>query len=138
MSSPPLTHREYAYFFVSGHGNPEVITERLGLRPSDSWSAGDIGPRGRVRQSMSWRLDSGFDDTEPLDRHIDALLQILGTKAESLRQLWVEYDLTLQCVGYFPASGHGLHLNRDAIRKAAQLGLAFDLDFYGIDEHDHD
>ena len=138
MTSPPLTTREYAYFHVTGPGTHQQVTERLGLEPSEAWNVGDEGPRGRVRPSMSWRLSSGLDDREPLDRHIQSLLLILGRKAEALRKLWVDYDLTLQCVGYFPPSGHGAHFNREQIRQAAQLGLAIDLDFYYVDDHEHE
>lgn len=89
---------------------------------------------------MSWRLCSGLDDMRPLDEHIKHLFLLLKmkNKAEKLRQLWVEYDLTLQCVGYFAPSGHGVHFSRETIRQAAQLGLAFDLDFYYMDDHGHE
>jgi hypothetical protein len=87
---------------------------------------------------MSWRLSSGLDDTHPLDAHVKNLFLYLSLKSEALRKLWVEYDLTLECVGYFAASGHGAHFNREHIRQAAQLGLAFDLDFYYLDDHGHE
>ena len=134
MASPPLTNREYAYFCVTGPGRHEVVTEKLGFRPADAWSAGDINPRnGNVRQSMFWKLESGHDDKEPLDQHIDSLLLILGTKSQALRDLWVGYDLMINCVGYYPPSGHGAHLNREVVRQAAQLGIAFDFDFYYVE-----
>ena len=122
MSSPPLTTREYAYFHITGPGTHQQVTERLGLEPSEAWNIGDEGPRGQARRFMSWRLSSGLDDKEPLERHIQSLLLLLGRKAEALRTLWIEYDLTLQCVGYFPASGHGVHFDREQLRQAAQLG----------------
>ncbi|MDR2688255.1 MAG: DUF4279 domain-containing protein [Azoarcus sp.] len=139
MTSPPLTDRQYAYFRISGPGTHEEITALLGLRPSEAWNVGDMNPRtGKPRKFMSWRLGSGLDDMHPLDEHIKYLLLWLKNKAENLRQLWVEYDLTLQCVGYFAPSGHGVHFSRETIRQAAQLGLAFDLDFYYMDDHGHE
>ncbi len=60
------------------------------------------------------------------------------TKAEALRKLWVEFDLTLQCVGHFPPSGHGMHFSREQILQAAQLGLASDLDLYNQDDYGHE
>jgi len=87
---------------------------------------------------MRWRLDSGLDDKEPLERHIDALLSYMEQREEELKSLWLEYDLFIQCVGYYPPSGHGAHLNREVIRRAARLGLAFDLDFYYVDDFEHD
>ncbi len=87
---------------------------------------------------MQWRLNSGLDDTAPLERHIENLLLFLVPREEQLRKLWLDCDLVIQCVGHYPPSGHGAHLNREVVRQAARLGLAFDLDFYYQDDHDHD
>jgi hypothetical protein len=139
MASPPLTDREYAYFYVLGPGTHESVTDITGLKPSQAWNAGDRSEQtGRVQKLMRWRLDSGLDDTEPLERHIESLLLFLIPREEQLRKLWLDYDLVIQCVGYYPPSGHGAHLNREVIRQAARLGLALDLDFYYQDEHGHD
>lgn len=140
MASSPLTTREYAYVRIHGPGKHETITEILGMDPSEAWNAGDANLQtGRPRKAMSWLLYSGIDDTHAIDQHIKGLLRFLLPKAEALRQLWVDYDLTLVCVGYYPPnSGHGLHVDREQIRQAAQLGLAFDLDFYYLDDYGHD
>ena len=139
MTSPPLTNREYAYLKITGPGSHEHVTEILGLKPSEAWNVGDESPRnGKLRSFMSWRLSSDLDDTKPLDMHIEHLLLYLQTKADAIRNLWIEYDLTIQCVGYFPASGHGVHFNREQIRQAAQLGFSFDLEFYYVDDCEHE
>ena len=138
MTSPPLTTREYAYLHITGPSTHEEVTALLGVKPSDAWNVGDANPRnGKPRQRMSWSMSSGLDDTRPLAEHIGALLLRLKIKAPALQQLWLEHDLTLQCVGYFPPSGHGMHFDREQIRQAAQLGLALDLDFYYVDDHGH-
>jgi hypothetical protein len=87
---------------------------------------------------MSWRKRSGLDDTNSLAHHIECVLLWLQPRAELLRQLWVDYDLTLQCVGYFPPSGHGMHFDREQVRRIARMGLALDLDFYFVDDHEHE
>jgi len=132
MPSPPLTRREYAYFSATGDGSPDIITRVLG-EPSQSWAVGDPGPGG-PRKFMRWKLESGLDDTEPLEKHIESLLAILEPKSSALQHLMPSYHLTLQCVGYYPASGHGAHFDRDAVRRVASLGLAIDLDFYYVDD----
>jgi len=139
MTSPPLTDRQYAYFRVTGPGTHEEVTAKLGLEPSEAWNAGDVNPRsGKPRRSMYWAKRSGLDDKQPLDEHLKTLFLYLGSRSEALRSLWVEYDLTLQCVGHFPPSGHGLHFTREQVRQAAQLGLAIDLDFYFLDDYGHE
>jgi hypothetical protein len=87
---------------------------------------------------MMWRFDSGLDDKAGLDRHIRNLLMWAETRAEAIRRLSPDYAVTLQCVGYYPASGHGCHFTRDTLQAAAYLGLEIDLDFYYVDGHDHD
>ena len=99
---------------------------------------GDINPNnGTPRAHMSWQLQSGLDDMHPLREHIEALLSIIGTRAEAIRTLWVEHDIQLQCVGDYLPPGHGAHLDRECLRQAAQLGLAIDLDVYFVDAHEH-
>ncbi|MES2297044.1 MAG: DUF4279 domain-containing protein [Pseudomonadota bacterium] len=140
MTSPPLTTREYAYFHVRGPGTHEEVSKVLEMKPSEAWNAGDINPRnGKARKVMSWKLESGLDDTMALDAHINEIFSKLRTKSNLVRQLWLDFDLTLVCVGYFPPrGGHGMHFNREHIRHAAQLGMAFDLDFYYVDDHEHE
>ncbi len=139
MTSPPLTIREHAYFKVTGPGAHEAITKLIGFKPSEAWNIGDISSRdGKPRKHMRWILSSDLDDTKPLREHIGTILLYLKPKTDTLRSLGLDYDLTLQCVGYFPASGHGAHFDREQIRQIAQLGLALDLDFYYVDDHEHE
>jgi hypothetical protein len=82
---------------------------------------------------MQWHLKSGLDESEPLERHIDNLLLFLAPRSGSLRELWLDYTLTMQCVGRY-ASSHGLHLDRERVRQLATLGIAVDLDLYVVPE----
>ena len=110
-------------------------TYHLHLRPGEK----TIAKMGGLHKFMRWEFRSGLDDTHPLEQHIQELLLWFNVKAEAVRGLWVEYDITLQCVGYFPHShGPGAHFNREVIRQAGQLGLAIDCDFYFTDDHGHD
>lgn len=69
----------------------------------------DLFPADRER--MRWELHSGLDDAHPLREHIESLLVVLGTRERSLRARWVDYDLILQCVGYYPPMSHGAHFD---------------------------
>ena len=139
MTSPPLTIREYAYFSVTGSGKHELVTKRLGIEPSEAWNKGDKHPQsGRVGRFMRWVRSSGIDDKAPIQQHIENLLLFLFLKEEEIRELATDYELVIHCVGYFPPSGHGTHLSRDVVRKAARLSICFDLDYYYVDDHGHD
>lgn len=139
MASPPLTNREYAYLRISGKGDHLFVSKRLGLEPTNCWSEGDVNPRNNIpRKLMSWKYESGLDDTYSIEEHIKELFKVLEPLEETLVALRDKYELCIQCVGYFPASGHGINLNYETISKAASLGLSFDYDFYYVDDHGHD
>lgn len=139
MSSPPITDRTYAYFKVTGSGSCDVVEQALGLECTNSWSEGDIRPQnGRPYKFMSWKLESGLDDTHDLREHIECLFEILIPLEPKLVELSENYELTLQCVGYFHPTGHGIHFTKSTAQKIASLCLSVDADFYYIDDHGHD
>ncbi len=109
------------------------------MKPTEAWNVDDVNPRnGRMRKFMAWEFRSGLDDTHDLNEHIRALLLWFNTKADYIRRLWVDYSITLQCVGYFPAScGSGAHFDREVVRQAAILGMEIDLDHYFLEDYGH-
>lgn len=139
MASPPLTDREYAYFKITGEGDCSVISKTLGISSTNEWSEGDISPRnGRPYKFMSWKLESGLDDTNPLNEHIEKLFSKLQPLEKELNVLSANYELCIQCVGYFHPSSHGIHLDKLVIQKASKLGVSVDMDFYYISDNGHD
>ena len=139
MASPPITARTYAYFTVTGAGSCTVIGEALGLECTNSWSEGDLNQRrGNPYTFMRWSLESGLDDTHPIDEHIEKLFSILFPLKEQLEKLSEKYELVIQCVGYFHPSGHGVHFSKNTIQRAAQMYLCIDADFYYVSDYGHD
>lgn len=134
-----LTTREYAYFRVDGSGDYRNVSEIIGREPSSAHSEGEANPRtGKPFRSMVWRFDSGFDDKVPLAQHINLIISWLGSSPEAIKRLSDSYRVTLQCVGYFPKHQFGMHLSRDQIRLLGQMGVEVDMDFYYIDDYEHD
>ena len=139
MASPPLTNREYAYFQVSGHGSHMSFTNEIGIDPTTCWSEGDINPRTqRPYKFMAWHLESGLDDTHSIEEHIARLFEKLIPLETKLNKLSNNYELCIQCVGYFPSVVHGIHIDKQMISVAHKLALTFDYDFYYIDDNGHD
>lgn len=140
MSSPPLTTREYAYLAVLGDGTHQEVTEILKIEPSLAWNAGEpsVLP-GRLRKSMHWKRNSGLDDKEALQKHIEEIFLILEHKHQEMKELFFRgFDPYIQCVGYYTESSFGTHLNRDIVRRAGQLNLAIDFSLYQVSAHEHD
>lgn len=108
------------------------------MSPSEAWSEGDARRWGGTYPCARWRLDSGLNNTEPLEKHIEALLTRLDASPAAVRALAPDYKTTIQCVGYYPAKEHGVSISQGAVQVAAHLGLNFDLDFYFFDEREQE
>jgi hypothetical protein len=141
MTSPPMTNREYAYLAITGGGSHQEITKIIGIEPSLAWNVGDKSEAtGKVQKFMRWRKDSGLDDTEPVDKHIENILTLfVSRKQKEIQELFFKgYDVYIACAGWYPASGHGVHLSREIIREAGKANISIDLDFYYVDSEGHD
>ncbi len=140
MASPPITDREYVYFKIMGDSGAHIeITDLLKLEPTNAWNKGDINIKNnKPRKFTSWQLESGLNDTHPIQEHLDALFKILVPLQCELLNLSKKFDICFQCVGYFHPSGHGIHLDKSTVQKASAFAASFDMDFYYISDNGHD
>lgn len=133
MSDSTTERRDtYAYFWVRGFDcPPEAISERLGILPSEVTLKGELLRGGRVRETSYWSVLSPLArGNEFLDSHIDALLEILEPVAVKIRAIQNEYEVGINCVGYFYSSNPGFHLSREVIGRLSALKLSVDFDLY--------
>lgn len=132
-----MTPGSYAYFTAWGVGDLEDVTRAVGLQPSSVRRAGERNPaNGYVWGSHEWRLDSGLDRSEPLERHIDELLLWLHRRCRSVRDLQSDFELTLQCVECRAGHNVGLHLTATQLHQMSRLGLNVDFDAYTTTDPD--
>ncbi len=128
MSRP---NEQYAYFAVTGSFDPEEITSRAGVDPSDSWRTGDLHPRTRLECKFSrWSLHSRLPRTEPLESHIKDVLDRLDQNPEGFASLSRDHGGCMQLVGYFHEGYPGLHFDADLTVRLGKYGLSVDFDFY--------
>ena len=132
MSSSAAVDREYAYFRAVGHFAPADITGCVGVEPSESWSEGEeFTRRGHTlkRRGSSWILRSGLNDTEPLTKHVDALLRELAPRRSGLLEASSMAKLQIVCVGYYGQS-FSWELETEHVRLAGALNIGFWFDAY--------
>lgn len=137
MSSPPVTNREYAYFQAVGLFDPADISKAIGIEPCECWSVGDAferrGHKFRRRDSK-WRLESGLDDTEPLDRHVDTLLTRLAPHRMGVLEAAAMAKLQIVVVGYyFQSFSWELDFHHQQLATALNIGFWFDT--YSCGDH---
>jgi hypothetical protein len=127
-------NKSYAYFCVQEFSfDPDEITRRVGLQPTDSWRKGDVHPKTRLERSMNrWMLHSRLDRLEELEMHVKDVLAQLDSRKEAFLSVCSECSAYLQLVGYFYVYYPGFHLDQEDTRRIGQYNLALDCDFYYI------
>jgi hypothetical protein len=126
-------NRQYAYFSLHGEFDPDAITARVGIKPTEVWRKGDLHPRNRLERKLShWALRSRLSDNDSIESHIsDVLLQLSMNEIEFIK-LSTEIGGCMQLVGYFHDGYPGLNFSSELVLGLAKFNLSIDFDFYNL------
>lgn len=139
MTSMPATSREYAYFRAHGVFDPAAVTRVIGIEPTESWNVGDTFTRrghNQLQRFSRWSLASGYQDTEPLNGHVTALLGRLAPHRAGVLEAATMAQLQIVCVGTY-SYNFSWELDFASQQMATALGIGFWFDIYGFgDPHE--
>ena len=128
--SKPEDEREpFAYFHLAGVFDPDDITRKVGVAPSETARADDsIDKIRRKRRNSLWTLGSRLQPSERLDLHVEDILNQLDTNRPAFEQLSRELGGIIAIGGlsrgYLPA----VSLEPETVVKLAQYGLRLEID----------
>jgi Domain of unknown function (DUF4279) len=110
----------YVYFALKGDNfDPQVVTARLGIIPTETWKKGDLRNNKMPIQHSGWKLstEKGIEYLM-VDKLVDEVIGKLLDKIEIINELKNQYNLhsVLEIVLYIdtnesqstPALGHDL------------------------------
>ncbi len=124
-------NEQYAYITVVGDFDPETITGRLGLKPSEAWAKGERNERThRERKFSRWSLESRLERSASLEDHVKDVLEQALPRADEFRLVGDEYQVGVQLVGYFYNDYPGFGIDPVSISGLARLKVGIDCDFY--------
>lgn len=111
---------------------PEKITALLGIIPTKTWRVNDlVHPKAGVRRkSNGWSLKSKLDKSAELDEHIKSIFEQLQPSWQSLVEICQQYDAIIDCVAYGYKQIPAICLDKDIVRKTAELNAEIDVDIY--------
>lgn len=127
------TEDAYSVYFaiVSETLDSPMISAMTNLKPTKSWSKGDKSANGF--QNFTKVIFEPNPEADEFDDKIEKLLDYLLTDKENIKRLVDNYGGYIQVSAMFhngnTALG-GVHLNKDIIRKLADLNLSIDFDLY--------
>ena len=124
-------NEQYAYFTVVNSFDPDEITRRVGISPTESWRKGDLHPKtGRARNFSRWILRSRLQTTASLETHVRDVLDQLDANPTAFKRLSIEENGTMQLVAFFRNDYPGVSFERELIERIAGYSLSMDCDFY--------
>lgn len=125
---------EENYFHFSAslriHGTDvplDEITNRLGVQPTHVHRKGELrngeraGPGARGYPADMWRFQPSLPETEPLDRHIEALWQLVRSQIDYLKALKQHFKVDVFC-GYRSNCDHaGFQVSHECLELFTAL-----------------
>jgi hypothetical protein len=132
-------NEQYAYLTITGDFDPELITVRLGLKPTECWRKGDRYERTtHERQFSRWSLESRLNRSASLESHVRDVIEQAASRAEIVREIGTQYDCWVQLVGLFHNNYPGFGMDREIISGLAKLNVGIDCDFYYLYSHERE
>jgi hypothetical protein len=111
------------------HGNDvpfEEISQRLGVQPTHLHRKGEHpGPRSPAYRDDAWHFRPSLPETEPLERHIEALWQVLRPAVDYLKALKGHFRVDVFC-GYRSNCDHA---GFEVSDKCLELFMALEVPF---------
>ena len=120
------------YLVVTGYGDdPAVVTDLLGLPPTDAWVRGapfsEAFPDA-LRSRSQWMLASGLPFDAAYRDHCLQLLALLEPRAAALRALAGQFTVGLAVGHYFHTSDPAFFLDDAVVARFRALGLEVHFD----------
>lgn len=111
--------------------DPQLITELLGLEPDKAFNKGDKRNEDRpeLHRFSFWGLDTKVDRDLSLEKHLEAMLDRLATRTESICELSKEFTVDFYC-SIFSEHMVGVVLSKEVIQRVYELGAEIDIVFY--------
>jgi len=119
----------YAYFCVAGAFEPDDITRRVGVRPSDIAREGDaIGNTNHKRHCGIWELRSRLRPSGEVDRHVRDVLDQLDASRVAFEELSRDLGAIIVIVGFSNDYVAPVSLEPDTVGRLARYGLRLDME----------
>jgi len=119
-------------------GEPDEITKKLLLNPTNSWKKGDVIPnrKGDIRRKQStWELMSSRDVGDSIEDHLESLLNQIEKNQAVFKQMIKKYSSELSIVMYlYDDFNPGINLKPNIIKRIADLELEIDFDIYFLNQ----
>jgi Domain of unknown function (DUF4279) len=132
-------NEQYAYLTVTGDFDPNAITDRPAIEPTECWQKGARNERTHYERKFSrWSLYSRLAHSAALEKHVKDVLDQTCDHATAIREIGQEFSCWIQLVGYFHNDYPGFGLDNTLTAGLAKLNVGIDCDFYYLYSHERE
>jgi len=128
-----------AFQLIDFECDPEEITARVGITPTETWRIGDFVTKKRAmrHESNGWQLDSQLEKTAELNAHIESILEQLKPSWQLFREISIECYVEISCAIYLYSDNllPAIHFNKEIVQQFAELNADIDIDLYNFVEN---
>lgn len=120
-------------FELKGDFNPQEITQKIGLEPSETWKKGDKGKYKGIRQYDFWCLDTGYINSVSIDEISKGIYNLLKLHREKIAKLISDCGITsvFQIVAKIDGDNTpSIFFSEDIVKLASEFNSYFDIDLY--------
>ena len=94
-------NRCYTYFSIVGDFDPEIVSDRLGIIPNDSWKLGDRRKDGSINDFSNWTCGKCDEYDVCVENQMRKTISGLLGKIDVLNQIRSEFDVRF-CLAIVP------------------------------------
>ncbi|MEK4629094.1 MAG: DUF4279 domain-containing protein [Solibacillus sp.] len=127
----------YAYIqFIGNDDFPlEIVTESLGVEPTQTWKVGDLvnNHTALERFYTCWKYKTAKLETLVVEEVLDPIYDIFHQKVDTINQLKKQFDLNVQLeLVIIMENGNtpGLVISPEFSRFASSINALIDIDMY--------
>lgn len=129
------THAKAEFVIIlSNELNPEFVTERLNLMPTESWMKGDdIAGRDYKRKETCWSISTEYEESFDINDQLSKLITILQDKKDALLELKNQYDMQYiieVVVRIRNEEAPAMYFERECITFINDIQAVIDIDLY--------
>ncbi len=129
-----------SFRLVGDNLDPDRVTDLMGINPTDAKAKGASPPgHPEIRYPTGvWRKVSPISHLEPLEAHLNALLDLLEPRVASVRQLQAEgCEAEFFCGLFYTSFNGAIELDPPTLSRLGQFGAALTISTYDMHE-DHE
>jgi hypothetical protein len=131
-----------AFMLIGFECDPEEITARVGITPTETWRTGDFVTKKAVmkHKSNGWQLDSKLEQTAELEDHIKSVLEQLKPSWQSLIEISIDCYVEISCAIHLYSDNQlpAIHFNKEMVQEFAELNTDIDIDLYNLTTDEED